>query len=379
MLSAREEFEHEILWEMNRGSTNVWHENWTGLGALYHVSPPEFHIDEELQEVADLREGDDWNVQLLEQSFPMDIANHIRQEFLFEDNDEYWDTPKWMPTASGRFTLWKGKVPTDYIWRRSGHMVVSKYWCCIQPHEDSFQHLFLTSPIADSVWRTFTQATGIVENLVQVHQIIKVWWNVDCCPKLKPLFQAAPAVIIWELWKRRNTMKYGGAASCSRMIHEVNKTLHNLARVSASRGNPGPSFYGFCVRNSAGDLVFARAEQIEDTTNIVVESKAIVEGLSFCVEQHLHPLIVETDSLVLKRIIEGEWDTPQNIGQEVKRIKGIKESHNVIFQHVLREGNTLADFSTNIDFSFAGRRLLNRDKDYIPNLRVRVAKRKAPD
>jgi len=172
MLEVREEVEHEILWEMNRGSTNVWHENWTGLGSLHHVM---FPINEELQEVADLR----------------------------------------------------------------------------------------------------------------------AWWNAKCCPKLKPLFQAAPAVIAWELWKRRNTMKNGGAVSCNWVIHEVNKTLHYLARVrcpwlskipllwpemisffdsykpyvvtkrvtrqlpyegwfkcntdGASRGNPGPISYGFCV------------------------------------------------------------------------------------------------------------------------------------
>lgn len=56
MLEARDEVEHEILWEMKRGSTNVWHENWTRLGALYHVVPPEFPINKEVQEVAELRE-----------------------------------------------------------------------------------------------------------------------------------------------------------------------------------------------------------------------------------------------------------------------------------------------------------------------------------
>nr|XP_009610783.1 uncharacterized protein LOC104104414 [Nicotiana tomentosiformis] len=56
MLEAREEVGHELLWELKSGSSNIWHENWTGLGALYHVIPPKFHINEELQEVAELRE-----------------------------------------------------------------------------------------------------------------------------------------------------------------------------------------------------------------------------------------------------------------------------------------------------------------------------------
>ncbi|XP_019226880.1 PREDICTED: uncharacterized protein LOC109208254 [Nicotiana attenuata] len=105
MLEAREKVEHEILWEMNRGSTNVWYENWTGLGALYHVVPPEFSINEELQEVAELRDDEDWNEKLLDQSFPQNIANHIRQEVHFVDANDYWDTPRWMPTSSGKFTI----------------------------------------------------------------------------------------------------------------------------------------------------------------------------------------------------------------------------------------------------------------------------------
>lgn len=79
-LEPSEDVEHEILWEMRRGSTKILHENWTDLGALYHVVPSNFdHIDEELQEVADLRLHESWNDQLLTQSFHEDIAKLIRQ------------------------------------------------------------------------------------------------------------------------------------------------------------------------------------------------------------------------------------------------------------------------------------------------------------
>lgn len=108
-------------------------------------------------------------------------------------------------------------------------MIVSKCWCCAQPQEDSFQHLFLKSET--EVWKIFLQAAGLVVNLIQVHQVIRAWWNTQCCPKLKLLFQAVSAVITWELWKNRYTMKYEGAISCNRVLHEVNKTLYYLARV----------------------------------------------------------------------------------------------------------------------------------------------------
>lgn len=110
ILEAREEVEHEIWWEMKRGFTNVWHDNWTRLGALYHVVPPDFYINEELQEVADSRDDDGWNEQLLDQSFPEDILDHIRHEVPFENSDEFWDKPWWMPTSFGKFMVssaWK--------------------------------------------------------------------------------------------------------------------------------------------------------------------------------------------------------------------------------------------------------------------------------
>ncbi|XP_070041418.1 uncharacterized protein LOC142169055 [Nicotiana tabacum] len=288
------------------------------------------------------------------------------------------------------FFLWrlcKGKIPTDDLWRRSG------------------------------VWKNFLQAAGLVVNLVQ----------------------AASAVITWELLKRRNTMKYGGEISCNRVIHEVNKTLHYLVRMrypwlsripplwsdmisffegykqyvgtktvtwqlpyegwfkcntdGTSRGNPRPSSYGFCVRDHAGDLVFAKAKEIGETTNIVAEAKAIMEGLAYCVGRKLHPLIMETDSLVMRKIIDGEWATPWCVGAEVRKIKHIKNNYNIVFQHVLREGNIIADFFANLAFTFVGthtfqsfneltitaKKLINMDKSQMPNLRIRIVKRREPD
>lgn len=139
--------------------------------------------------------------------------------------------------------------------------------------------------------------------------------------------------------------------------------------------------------------MYAKEQLLVDTTNIVAEAKAIKDGLSFYMEHDLHTLILETDSLLMKRIINGEWDAPWFIVAEVKRIKEMKEQFNVIFQRVLREGNTVADFLANLVFSFAGtiqfhsfselpsvgKRLINLYKSQVPNLRVRDTKRKAPN
>lgn len=52
--------------------------------------------------------------------------------------------------------------------------------------------------------------------------------------------------------------------------------------------------------------MYAKAREIGEATNIVAEAKALVEGLIWCVEKQLHPLIMKTDSLVMKKIIDDE-------------------------------------------------------------------------
>ncbi|XP_075095079.1 uncharacterized protein LOC142173397 [Nicotiana tabacum] len=353
--------------ELKSGTTNIWHENWTGFGALYHVLLEDFPINEDLQEVAKLQQGEAWDDQLLDQTFNEEIAEHIRLNVHYEGSEGYWDRPYWMPTPSGKFSvssawkilrhradpnqefklmwikglplkisfflwrLWRQKIATDDMWRTQGQIVMSRYWCCLQPQEESIEHIFVTNPTAS--------------------KIIRHWWYAQCCPKLKPLCQAVPAIITWELWKRRNAGKHGASVSTNRVIHEINRTLHQLARVrytwmpnipllwpdmiqyfegykptltttrvtwqlpfhgwykcntdGASKGNPAPSSLGFCMRDDKGDVVYARAVDLGVTTNVVAEAKAILQGLEYCVEHDLHPLILETDSLVMKKVIEG--------------------------------------------------------------------------
>ncbi|KAG5620989.1 hypothetical protein H5410_006207 [Solanum commersonii] len=72
---------------------------------------------------------------------------------------------------------------------------------------------------------------------------------------------------------------------------------------------------------------------------------------------------------------------------EVRRIQILKEGLEVAIVHTLREGNKLADFMSNIVFSFTStnftyynnfqelpteaKTILNMDKSQIPNLRIR--------
>ncbi|XP_075101658.1 uncharacterized protein LOC142177094 [Nicotiana tabacum] len=58
-----------------------------------------------LQEVAELRQGETWDDQLLDQTFNEEIAEHIRLNVHYEGSEGYWDKPYWMPTPSGKFSV----------------------------------------------------------------------------------------------------------------------------------------------------------------------------------------------------------------------------------------------------------------------------------
>ncbi|XP_070051025.1 uncharacterized protein [Nicotiana tomentosiformis] len=178
MLNAREEVEHEIVWELESGTTNIWDENWTGLGALYHVLPEDFPLNEDLQEVAELRE-------------------------------EYWDRPYWMPTPSGKFSV--------------------------------------------------SSARQILRHKAVPNQDFKLMWIKD----MIQYFEGYKPILIttrvtWQL-------PFHGCYKC------------NID--GASKGNPRPSFLGFCVRDDEGDVVYARAVDLGVTTNVVADAKAILQGL----------------------------------------------------------------------------------------------------
>lgn len=132
---------------------------------------------------------------------------------------------------------------------------------------------------------------------------------------------------------------------------------------------------------------------IENTTCLRAEALAIQEGMEYCVRNHSVPLIVETDSLTMHKVIEGVWDCPWSISLVVQSIKEWRSKENVQIKHTLREGNQLGDFLTNKFVDFAGtnhyysfqdlpagaKKILNSDKQQIANIRLRAIQEKEPD
>lgn len=152
--------------------------------------------------------------------------------------------------------------------------------------------------------------------------------------------------------------------------------------------DPGPRSWAFCIINDRGQFIYASADIIPTSTNLYVEAKAIEKGIDYCVNQNLLPLIVETDSLTMKRIIEAERRVPWSISMEVKRVQEWRNKEDISFRHIMREGNQVTYFLANTVFFFAGsiqyhhfadlpigaKKLLNIDKQQISILRFQKTK-----
>ncbi|XP_070007918.1 uncharacterized protein [Nicotiana sylvestris] len=201
------------------------------------------------------------NVDKIFESLPEDLANHIVQNIRPPSESSQLDTPFWMLETRGHFTVksawdylqrrdnpklaykmiwvkglpfkisfflwkvWKAKLPLDDFLRKIGYSLPSKCWCCADRKEESLVHLFYTSNAARSVWRYFLRRAGIGLDGLSLHQAITKCWIAPVVPRLKPVLQALPACIVWELWKRRNSLKYGEAVLVSRVIYQVSFTL----------------------------------------------------------------------------------------------------------------------------------------------------------
>ncbi|KAK6789098.1 hypothetical protein RDI58_012897 [Solanum bulbocastanum] len=89
----------------------------------------------------------------------------------------------------------------------------------------------------------------------------------------------------------------------------------------ASQGNPRSSAYGFCLRNSHGDLIYAVAENIGITTSVEAELRAILEAIKYCVAKKVEKLIVESDSLLMMKIIKEVWKVPWELADYFDELK----------------------------------------------------------
>lgn len=161
----------------------------------------------------------------------------------------------------------------------------------------------------------------------------------------------------------------------------------------ACRGNPGPNTYGFFLRDSREDLIYAESQQIELNTNLEAETEALWRALQHCLNHNFAYIKLETDSMSVKNMIKEKWSVPWETMTKMEEIREFTKQLNVHLTHIFREANQLADCMANIAFNHDdivqvhnfnqlaswGRRILNCDKSSIPTIRVKTRKIQTSD
>ncbi|XP_060202462.1 uncharacterized protein LOC132630895 [Lycium barbarum] len=315
MIETRDQVDQQIWWDPINGVCDVWEDNWTKLGSLKQVIPPNFQIDTSIEEVSHFMIAEGWDVQKLHSKLP---RKRLKHQLTFQN------------CGSKEF---HSKYHSSF-----GDCGSSKYQWKIRN---------LANYNAD---------VGIIGLRIQIYQTIVQWWYMQGPTKLKSVMQAAPAFICWQLWKRRNTIMHGDKMNKIKVINGIN--------YRASRGNPGLSSASFCIRDEVGNLIYA-------------ESIAILDGIEFCIKNDLVPVMIESDSLSMINIIQGIWEIPWKISMEVNKINFWRNKGQVQFAHILREGTV--HFHSFVDLPTGLKKILNTDKMMMPNFRSKIYRNREPD
>lgn len=152
-----------------------------------------------------------------------------------------------------------------------------------------------------------------------------------------------------------------------------------------SKGNSGPSASAFCVRNSEGNFMYAEITRLLDGNSLIAEAKALTTGLEYYINNQYTPVIMEIDSLIMEKVLNGIWAVPWQISMEVKRFNQLRRKGSVEVEHTYRGGNMIADYFANLGVNFTGttsfnntyelpvtgKNIINMEKMQIPNLRIR--------
>ncbi|KAH0701736.1 hypothetical protein KY290_016740 [Solanum tuberosum] len=358
MIWVREDVEHEIWWQQKEGNASFWMDNWTKQGALYYIEPQ--GVEEEV-EVKELIQNGQWDIARLQQLLSQDmvecIVESIGPKLSVGTQDKAW----WMGNLHGEFTvrssfhvirqkreefewmnniwigglpfkisfffwrIWRQRIPTDDVLKRMRVHVVLKCYCCNEGKEETMQHLFLTAPIAQKLWKHFASCAGISIEGVQLQQLITIWWDWPGQYKSEV-----------SVDKRKDSELEGDAHHSSaykptlyyRIVYweKPDQEWVKCNTDGACKENPGQSSYGFIIRDSRGDLIYAEAQKIGEATNMEAEIMGVLKAMQYCETQNFQKIILETYSLVLTNVLVKQWRIPwlhaeniENIQQSIAR------------------------------------------------------------
>lgn len=100
--------------------------------------------------------------------------------------------------------------------------------CCTVPLPETVQHLFIDGDMAKKVWSYFASAAGIQGPFIQIKQTVQKWRDVQGNEVFKNVMVDVPIIILWFLWKSRNTILHGGLYAYEKIIFDTTDTIHKF-------------------------------------------------------------------------------------------------------------------------------------------------------
>ncbi|XP_070042708.1 uncharacterized protein [Nicotiana tomentosiformis] len=314
--------------------------NWAGVGSLYHASGPDHWCDESVKNIHELIENGQWNVDMLRDVLPDELFEHIIETIQPPTFSNIQYKPWWQRESKGKLTV---KSARQYVRKRKQENKLYKF---IRVKGVSFKVSFF-------MWRLWKAKLLLDDTFRRWGYVVtsRCW----CC---RSTTKETLAHVFFRSLLARFIWKYFSLA--------IGKIKCNTD--GACRGN-GRASYAFFIRDGIGDLLYAQAEEIHDATNNVAE---------------LPPCVIETDSLLMKRVLDEVWEPRWHIVGQVEEILNLMSSCVVAVTHMLREGNKLVDHLANLTLelnahiqaeSFGyldthGKKILNSDKMQVPYIRV---------
>ena len=113
----------------------------------------------------------------------------------------------------------------------------------------------------------------------------------------------------------------------------------------ASRGNPGPSSFGFVITSEKGDVLVEGGEKLGNQTNNYAEYMAMMVALNVCVQMNVKNVIVRADSQLMVRQMLGEYKVKAEgiIPLHAKAKELASKFQKITYEYIPREKNKHAD------------------------------------
>ncbi|MBI4035657.1 ribonuclease HI family protein [Candidatus Daviesbacteria bacterium] len=121
----------------------------------------------------------------------------------------------------------------------------------------------------------------------------------------------------------------------------------------ASRGNPGPSSYGYTLSDGSGNLIYEEGKYIGITTNNVAEYTAVYEALKYIKGKYDRMKIeleLFADSKLVVEQLSGRFKVKsEHLKPLIEKIRLLSQQlGGVVHTHVPRAQNTKADRLANL-------------------------------